>query len=116
MLIEAIVAIAVVAMMLAVTFRATAEDALRVHAADASRAALLIARSRLTEASVALPFEPGTAVGNDGPYDWSVMVQPEPASSSAAGTLWRLTASVVERGHAGVRARLTTLALAPPSS
>lgn len=113
MFIDAMVAVAVMALVLAVGYRAIGESALRVRAANASAQAMLIARSRMASIGADVPLTAGVTQGNDNGFDWRITVSPQPAPASATGDLWR-TQVTVERG--GTRlAALESLRLGPGS-
>jgi general secretion pathway protein I len=110
-LVEAMVAVAVIAMMLAVTYRAVGESALRSRAAEQSRTAALIARSRLAALGVETPLEPGQSSGVEGAFAWRIDVEPAEGPSSSVGRLLRVSVVVLDRRRGAERARLTTLRL-----
>ncbi len=113
-LVEAMVAVAIVAMMLAVAYRAVGESVLRSRAAEASRTAAMIAQSRLAMVGADIPLTPGESTGVDGDFTWRVEIDPTEEDASAMGHLLAVTASV--RGPRGAdRAVLRTLRLAPAS-
>ena len=111
-LIEAVVAVAIVAMMLAVTYRSVGDSVLRARAAEASRTAMMVAQSRLALVGSEIPLQPGETTGVDGGYSWRVEIAPAEAGPSAVGQLLSVTASVRDRGPAD-RAVLRTLRLEP---
>ena len=86
-LVEAMVAVAVIAMMLAVTYRAVGESVLRVRAAETSRVAVMIAQSRLAMVGAEIPLTPGDSTGVDGDFIWRVRIEPAPQEASAMGPL-----------------------------
>jgi hypothetical protein len=106
------VATAIVAMMLAVGYRAVGDSALRARAAEASRGAAMVAQSRLALVGSEIPLRPGDATGVDGRYNWRVRIEPADAAASGTGRLMTVTASVAESGGRG-RVELATLRLAP---
>jgi hypothetical protein len=106
------VATAIVAMMLAVGFRAIGDSALRTRAAEASRSAAMIAQSRLALVGSEIPLAPGEATGVDGAFSWRVRVAPADEGASGMGRLMSVTASVAQTNGRG-RVELTTLRLAP---
>jgi general secretion pathway protein I len=111
-LVEAMVAVAVIALMLAVTYRAVGESALRSQAAEQSRTAALIARSRLAALGVEAPLEPGRTTGVDDGFVWRIDVEPTDGAPSPAGQLMRVSIVVADQQRGAERARLTTLRLA----
>jgi hypothetical protein len=113
-LVEAMVATAVIAMMLAVTYRAVGESVLRSRAAEASRVAVMVAQSRLAMVGADIPLSPGETTGVDGDFTWRVEITPAPEDASAMGHLLAVTAAVRDRAGASDRAVLRTLRLGPP--
>jgi hypothetical protein len=112
-LVEAMVAVAVIAMMLAVTYRAVGASVLNARAAEASRIAALIAQSRLALVGAEIPLSPGETTGVDGDFAWQVRIEPEPAEPSIAGPLLSVTASARRRTDPVDRAVLRTWRLGP---
>lgn len=110
-LVEAMVAVAIIAMMLAACYRAVGDSALRSKAAEASRTATLIARSRLAALGSETPLEPGETRGLDGAFIWRVDVDETPAAQSTIGRLLRVQVVVADRAGGSERARLTSLRL-----
>jgi hypothetical protein len=112
---EAMVALAIVAMMLAVSYRAVGESVLHARAAEAGRTAAMIAQSRLALVGAEIPLVDGQTTGVDGGFAWRVDVAPADAGASATGRLMAVSASVRERGGRADRVVLHTLRLAPAS-
>ena len=112
-LVEALVATAVIAMMLAVTYRAVADSVLRSRAAEMSRSAVMIAQSRLAAVGGEIPLEPGETVGAEGGFTWRIRIDATPQDASGTGRLWSVTAAVRDRRGAADRAVLHTLRLGP---
>jgi general secretion pathway protein I len=112
-LVEAMVAVAVIAMMLAVTYRAVGDSVLRSRAAEASRTAMMIAQSRLATVGSEIPLEPGETTGVDGDFAWRIRIAPETEDPSTMGHLLSVTASVRDRKAAADRAVLRTLRVGP---
>lgn len=111
LLVEAMIAIAVLAMVLAAGFTAVGSGALRAQAAEASRTAMLIARSQLDSVGGETPAAPGETEGTEQGFHWKVRVEDEPSAPSSTGELVRVTVTV--RDGRAERARLTTLKLVP---
>ena len=111
-LVEAMVAVAIVAMMLAVSYRAVGDSVLRARAAEASRAAMMVAQSRLASVGPEIPLAPGQTTGVDGAFTWRIDIAPADEAPSGMGRLLSVTASVRDRGPAD-RAVLRTLRLGP---
>ncbi len=112
-LVEAMVAVAIIAMMLAVTYRAVGESVLRSRAAEASRTAAMIAQSRLAAVGAEIPLTPGETTGVDGDFAWRVEIDPTNEDASTMGHLLAVTASVSGRSGGTDRAVLRTLRLSP---
>lgn len=112
-LIEALVATAIIAMMLAVTYRAVADSMLRSRAAEVSRAAVMIAQSRLAMVGSEIPLSPGETTGAEAGFTWRVTIDPAPEEASATGHLLSVTAIVRDRRSVADRAVLRTLRLGP---
>ncbi len=112
MLVEAMVAAAIMAMTLAVAYRATGDGALRTAAAERSRLAVLEAQSRLAEVGGDIALAPGESGGVDGDLAWRVEVSP---AASGPGGSGRLMAVSVEVGPPQSRTlvSLHSLRLAP---
>ena len=100
MLVEAMVAAGIMAMTLAVAYRATGDGALRTGAAERSRLAVLEAQSRLAEIGSDIALAPGESSGIDAGLAWRVEVSP-------AGGSGRLRAVAVEVGPAAGRPLVT---------
>ncbi|MFZ0267903.1 hypothetical protein [Caulobacter sp.] len=94
-LVEALVAAALVALILTAAFRVMADSAMRQRGIEDRRTALMVARSQLTAVGAALPATPGRIGGVDGDYVWSLKVEDCPEDGeSAAGALRCATVSV----------------------
>jgi hypothetical protein len=108
------VAITVIAMMLAVTYRAVGESVVRSRAAEASRAAVMIAQSRLALVGAEIPLAPGETTGVDGDFAWRIQIDPAPEDdASTMGPLLLVTASVRDRGGKSDHAIMRTERLGP---
>lgn len=112
-LVEAMVAVAIIAMMLAVTYRSVGESVLRSRAAEASRTAAMIAQSRLALVGSEIPLTPGETTGVDGDFAWRIEIDSTEEDASATGHLLAVTASVRGASGGADRAVLRTLRLAP---
>lgn len=111
-LVEAMVAVAIIGLVLGVTFRSIGENALRLRAASAAQTASMIAQSRLAMVGSDIALEPGETDGTDGAFAWTVVIEAEPAAASTSGRLVRVSARVREIDGHGDRARLDILRLA----
>ena len=110
-LVEAMVAAGVMAMTLAVAYRAAGDGALRTQAADRSRLAVLEAQSRLAEVGGDIALAPGQSSGRDGDIAWRVDVAPA-AAQGAGARLLAVSASAGPR-DGPPRVTLRTLRIAP---
>jgi hypothetical protein len=75
-LIEAMVAAAMVAIMLGAMYRSIGDSAMRDHALAEKRMALLIAQSEMDSVGSILPVVPGSAGGTQDGFAWRVDIQP----------------------------------------
>jgi len=114
-LVEAMVAVAIVALVLAVSYRALGSSALRTRAAEASRAATLVAQSRMASVGAEIPLESGRTEGVDGGFAWAVDIEDEPSGPSTTGQLLRVSVVVRDLRDGVRRASLTSLRLNPES-
>lgn len=105
-LIETLIAIAILATMLGVTFQAVGATAHRVRAIDNRSQAMLVARSRLAAVGSVIPARPGVTTGVDGPFAWRVDVSPY---AQGALPLHRVRVSVALRGQDNPLASLASL-------
>ena len=94
--IESLVAVLIVAMILAVTYRTVVDTSARSRQIEQRRTALLIAQSRLAMVGDAIPLGPGQVAGVEAAYAWRVVIQPRSAglTESRAGRLSDVTVSV----------------------
>lgn len=93
-LVEALVATAIVAMVLVGVWRVVADSAARHHGVEARRYALLIARSQLAAVGSATPLAAGSAEGREGENPWQVQMTPCGPGGSSAGVLYCVAVSV----------------------
>ncbi len=84
-LIDALVAIGVIAITLAFAAQAVGDGALRTRAGEEVRMAELEARSRLAEVGGDVPLAEGRAQGVDGDLVWTVDITPEAAPTLDGG-------------------------------
>ncbi|HEX8232264.1 MAG TPA: hypothetical protein VF559_02820 [Caulobacteraceae bacterium] len=114
-LIEALVALAIVAMLMGVTYQAVGGSAVRARGAEARRAAVLVAQSALSGVGSATPLTPGRNSGIDGDMVWQVDVAPYRTgfAGSTAGALYAVSATVRRRDDPRVLAALQTLRVGP---
>jgi hypothetical protein len=112
--IEALVATAIVASVMAAMFMAIDQAGARGRAVEGRRAALLIARSRLASVGPEIPVTPGQVEGASGNFLWRVRIEPDQQdalASSLAGAPSRVTVSVRRADGGGDLVVLKTLRL-----
>ena len=109
---EAMIAVAVLALVTAVGFRSLAQSARAAHEAQEVRTATLIARSRLASVGADIPLEEGVVEGEDSGFNWRVTLAQSPAAASASGSLLRADVEVSD-ARGVVRARLASMRLGP---
>jgi hypothetical protein len=112
-LIEAMVASAMVALMLGAMYTSIGDTTMRERVVAQKRVALLIAQSEMDAVGSTLPLAPGSTGGVNGPYTWRVSIEPYVAALgvSNAGPLLQVTVSVRESGSNVALVTLKTLAL-----
>lgn len=116
-LIEAMVAAAMVALMLGAMYSSIGDSTMRERVITQKRMALLIAQSEMDAVGSTLPLSPGATGGVNGPYTWRVSIEPYVASLgvSNAGPLYQVTVSVRASDGNAALVTLRTLALGPVS-
>jgi hypothetical protein len=82
-LVDALVAIGVMAVALTLGAEAVGDGARRTAEGERSRLATLEARSRLAEVGADIPLSAGRASGEDGALVWSVDIEPASGGDSA---------------------------------
>ncbi len=89
-LVEALVATAIVALVLVGVLRAIEDSLMRHRAVETRRTALMIARSKLAEIGFSIPLSEGALTGEEGGYVWRTSVRPCPGevADSTAGRLY----------------------------
>jgi general secretion pathway protein I len=110
-LIEALIAIAILSMVLAAAYNLIGASALRAKAAESARTAGLIAQSQLAAVGPVIPLSPGETTGLQDGYSWRVAIDETASAPSATGRLMRVTVTVGSQGAR--RVRISTLRLAP---
>lgn len=108
-LIDALTAIGIMTLALAIGAQVIAQGARRTHASEQSRLATLEARSRLAEVGADIALVPGRVSGQDGDLVWNVDIEPD---GGGAGLL-KVHVVVGAPGHAAL-ASLDSLRLAEP--
>jgi type II secretory pathway component PulJ len=109
-LVEAVVALAIVAFILGATFETLAMARSAIAGAEARREAMLEARSIVAQLGATLPLVPGTSQGQDGVLHWRVDI--DTVQGREIGTPLSHAVVTVSDGQAHVLARLETLRLA----
>ena len=115
--VEALVATAIVAMILAATFRVITDGAARERMIEGRRLALLVAKSELAAVGAEIPLTPGESAGFAGDQVWRVDISPYDAGGAAnsAGALMRVQVAVRRRAGGADLMVLDSLRLAPES-
>jgi hypothetical protein len=113
--VESLVAAAIVAMILVVTFRVVADGAAHARTTEQRRVALLIAQSELAAVGSEIPVAAGESSGDSGDMTWTVDISPysDESGASTVGALWRVAVSVRPRAERRDLVRLRTLRLGP---
>ena len=95
-LIETLIAAAIVAAVLGMAYRVLADSVSRSRMVESRRTALLIAQSRLAEAGDSRPVPLGSTSGTQPPFVWRTVIERQPSglASSAAGDLALVTVTV----------------------
>lgn len=113
-LIEALVATAIVAMILLATFQVSADSAARRRTLEARRYALMTARSQLAAVGFATPLAAGTTEGADDDQAWRIEIEPcGQGAASTAGRLYCIAVSVRPLQGGPSLVTLTSRRLAP---
>ncbi len=112
--VEALVATAIVAMILAATFHVIVEGAARERRLDSQRMALLVAKSELAAVGADIPLAPGESAGFAGNLVWRVNVSAYGGAGppNPAGALMKVHVSVRPRSGGPDLAGLDSLRLA----
>lgn len=112
-LVETMVAAAIMAVVLGAACQGLGDGARRVASAERARLAWLEARSRLDEVGADIPLAPGASSGQDGELDWRVRIDPAPGGALTNGRLLSVAVDVSQDGRP--LASLSSLRLAPAS-
>jgi len=115
--VEALVASAIVAMILAATFGVITDGAARDRMIESRRLALLVAKSELAAVGAEIPLIPGESAGFAGDQVWRVDISPYDAGGAAnsAGALMRIQVAVRRRAGGADLVVLKSLRLAGQS-
>ena len=111
-LVEALTAVALIAIMVAMVAGLIASNAQATGQIERRRHAFLIARSALDEAGAASSDAVLGRAGRDGIYSWTVAIEPYGAAVASAPPLERVSVIVSDRETRRPLARLQTLRLA----
>ena len=109
-LIEAVVALAIVAFVIGAMFETLAMARSAIAGAEARREAMLEARSIVAQLGATVPLVPGTSEGQDGSHHWRVDI--ETVQSREIETPLSHAVVTVTDDRAHVLARLETLRIA----
>ncbi len=113
-LVESLVALAVLTLVLGAVLVTVGQSAARNRAALETRRALIVARSELAAVGNDIPAQPGTRTGKSDAMAWRVVIDPA-AAPGPLGQLARITVAVgPDAAHP--RVTLTELRLFAPSS
>ncbi len=112
--VEALVATAIVALILAAAFHVIIEGAARERRLDSRGMALLVAQSELAAVGADIPLAPGESAGIAGDLVWRVNVSPYDGAGApnSAGALMKVHVSVRPRAGGPDLVGLDTLRLA----
>ena len=94
-LIEAVVALAMVAMVMAAAFQAISGSLARARAVADRHAAVLLAQSQMASVGADIPARPGTVSGTSGDWRWTVRIAAAGGETSSAGALLSVSVAVV---------------------
>ena len=111
-LIEALVALAILAVSLGALLSVAADAANRTRLSESRRAAELVAESQLAAAGIVYSLGGAPAEGIAGPFAWRVTMRAAGAGS-AVGSLWAVTVTVRMRSGGPALAVLRSMRLAP---
>ena len=114
-LVEALVATAVVATIMVGALRVVGDSLARHRMVETRRTALMIARSRTAALGVTAPLAEGTTRGEDGDYVWRAETRrcPDETADSTAGRLYCVSVSVQPAGQEAGGVTLATRRLGP---
>lgn len=111
-LVEAVIALAIVAAMLGITFQTIARAQRTAADTEARRFAMLEARSILAQVGATIPLVPGNAQGVSGPWVWHVEIAADAGEHPQHDVPIDRVAISVEDGASRKLAHLETLRLA----
>ena len=118
MLVETMIAAAIVAVMLSAMYVSLSGSAERQRMVAERRQALMVARSELALVGAEVPATPGRTTGLSGGYAWQIDIAPYGGdlNSSEAGPLGVVTVTVARNGQGRPLATLRTLRVMPSVS
>lgn len=114
--VEAMVALAIVAVAVGLLFTILGDSLGRSRAVTAKHQGLLVAQSRLAAVGSEIPLRAGQVSGAEGALVWQVGISPYRTGSarSAAGELFLVTVAVRGRNDRAATVELRSLRLAAP--
>lgn len=114
--VEAMVALAIIAVAVGLLFTVLGDGLGRTRALTTKRQGLLVAQSRLAAVGHEIPLRAGQVFGSEGGLVWQVGISPYRTGSarSAAGELFLVTVAVRGRNDPAATVELRSLRLATP--
>lgn len=114
-LVEALVATAIVAVIMVGALRVVGDSLARHRTVETRRMALMIARSQLAGVGFVAPLAEGTRTGEENDYVWRIDISrcAGEVSDSTAGQLYCVTVAVSPRGRERAAVTLSSRRLAP---
>jgi len=110
--IEALVAVLILAAISGAWFSTVSGTVQRQRGVDARALAMLVASSQLATTGVTVPLAPGTRSGRDGDFDWTISIEPAGSEFGSSDGLMRVAVTVADaRGQR--LAQLATVRAAP---
>lgn len=109
LLVEALVALAIAALMAALVFDSVWQMGRTAATAAEQRQAILLARSVLAAACVPGTGSPIAARGTDGNLAWNIVREPRSGDAADGVALETVSVAVIDAGSGRVLARLTSL-------
>jgi type II secretion system protein I len=113
--IESLVAAAIVSLAVLAMLQSVTGSARRDKQMDDRRLATLVAQSQLASIGSAIPLAPGTQSGSDGPYVWTVTIQPYDGIEADHGAMLDVRVFVRIGGAREALASLHTLRIGKAS-
>jgi hypothetical protein len=109
-LVEALIAAAIIMLALGTMYQSISDSAMRARTGWDRSMALLVAQSAQATVGSLIPLEPGETTGSEGPYEWSVDIEPADTGEDANGVgLMTVTTRVDQREKRGALVTLHTL-------